>query len=209
MDTIKAVVFDWGGVLIDNPSLALASYCSEALRVQPDRFAEVREAHYPAFLKGLISEEEFWLRVCGDLKVPPPGAQSLWGEAFRHAYVPREEMFDLVASLKGSGYRTALLSNAEEPAARYFHECGYPMFDVLTFSCREKTAKPEPEIYELTLRRLDVAPAEALMIDDREDFLGGARGVGMHALLFTSAEDTIRSLQSCLYDAYGGPDRVD
>jgi len=58
--TIKAVIFDWGGVLIDNPASALASYCSEALKVPPDNFAQVREAHYPPFLKGLISEKEFW-----------------------------------------------------------------------------------------------------------------------------------------------------
>ena len=50
---LKAVIFDWGGVLIDNPFSGLIAYCSEALDVPPDRFAEVREAHYPAFLKGL------------------------------------------------------------------------------------------------------------------------------------------------------------
>jgi len=75
------------------------------------------------------------------------------------------------------------------------------MFDVLTFSCREQIAKPEQEIYELTLRRLDVAPAEALMIDDREGFLDGAWDVGIHALLFTTAEDIIQSLKSCLNPA--------
>ena len=204
MRLIKAIIFDWGGVLIDNPAPTLAAYCSEALGVPPERFAQVRETHYPAFLKGLISEDEFWRRVCGDLQVPPPSAPSLWGDAFRKAYVPRKEMFDLVAYLKERGYRTALLSNAEEPAARHFHEMGYPMFDVLTFSCREKTAKPEPEIYELTLRRLDVAPAEALMIDDREDSLDGAWDVGIYALLFTSAEDIIQVLKSCLNTADNG-----
>jgi len=198
MDAIKAVIFDWGGVLIDDPFSTVVAYCSEALGVTEERFAQVREIHYPDFLKGLISEKEFWHRACGDLRVPPPSAPSLWGEAFRKAYVPRQEMFDLVAFLQGRGYRTALLSNAEEPAAQYFQELGYPMFDVLTFSCLEHTAKPEREIYELTLRRLDVAPAEALMIDDREDYLDGAWDVGIRALLFTTAEDTIASLQSCL-----------
>jgi putative hydrolase of the HAD superfamily len=198
MNAIKAVIFDWGGVLIDDPFHSMVAYCSEALGVPEERFAQVREAHYPEFLKGLISEQEFWHRACRDLRVPPPSAPSLWGEAFRKAYVPRQEMFDLVAFLQGSGYRTALLSNAEEPAALYFQELNYPMFDVLTFSCREKTAKPEAEIYELTLHRLDVAPVEALMIDDREDYLDGAWDVGIRALLFTTAEDTIASLQSCL-----------
>ncbi len=198
MKTIQAVIFDWGGVLIENPSPNLDLHCTKELGVPEDAFARVRETHYPAFLKGVISEAEFWIRACGDLGVPLPRVPSLWGEAFRRAYVPRKEMFDLVVLLKASGYRTALLSNAEEPAAFYFKELGYSMFDVLTFSCLEQTAKPEPEIYERTLRRLGVAPAEALLIDDREECLDGAWAVGIHALLFTTAEDTIASLKSCL-----------
>ncbi len=198
MNGIKAVIFDWGGVLIDNPTPALVAYCSATLGVPAARFAEVRETHYPPFLRGQISEEEFWRRACGDLQVSPPRVPSLWGEAFRRAYVPRPEMFDMVALLKGNRFRTALLSNAEEPAARYCRELNYPMFDVFTFSCMERTVKPEREIYELTLKRLDVAPAEALLIDDDEEALNGAWDVGIRALLFTSAEDTIASLKSCM-----------
>lgn len=198
MNVIKAVIFGWGGVLIDNPTPALVAYCSATLGVSAERFAEARETHYPPFLRGQISEEEFWKRACGDLQVAPPSVPSLWGEAFRRAYVPRPEMLDMVAFLKENGFRTALLSNAEEPAARYCRELNYPMFDVFTFSCMEQTAKPEREIYELTLRRLDVDPAETLLIDDDEDALDGAWDIGIRALLFTSAEDTIASLKSCV-----------
>jgi len=199
MNVIKAVIFDWGGVLIDNPTPALVAYCSATLGVSAERFAEAREAHYPPFLRGQISEEEFWKRACSDLQVTPPSVPSLWGEAFRRAYVPRPEMFDMVALLKENGFRTALLSNAEEPAARYCRELNYPMFDVFTFSSMEQTVKPEREIYELTLKRLGVSPAEALFIDDDEDALDGAWDVGIRALLFTSAEDTIASLKSCMH----------
>jgi len=198
MNGIKAVIFDWGGVLIDNPTPALVAHCSATLGVPAELFAEVRKKHYPPFMKGRVSEEEFWERACSDLQVPPPRVSSLWGEAFRKAYVPRPEMFDMVALLKGNGFRTALLSNAEEPAARYCRELNYPMFDVFTFSCMEQTAKPEREIFELTLKRLDVSPAEALLIDDDEDALDGAWDIGIRALLFTSAEDTIASLKSCM-----------
>jgi len=29
MKAIKAIIFDWGGVLIDNPAADVDSYCSE------------------------------------------------------------------------------------------------------------------------------------------------------------------------------------
>ena len=60
MNGIKAVIFDWGGVLIDNPTPALVAYVSATLGVPAERFAQVREKHYLPFLKGRISEEEFW-----------------------------------------------------------------------------------------------------------------------------------------------------
>ncbi len=202
MDIIKAVVFDWGGVLISNPAPGLISFCSSVLGVATDDFIRVQSIHAPFFQKGLLSEEEFWRRICFDLQVPLPCKRSLWGDAFRAAYRPVEEMFALVSSLHMRGYRTAILSNTEDPAVAYFEELAYSMFDVTVFSCREKIMKPERGIYELTLRRLDVAPTEALFIDDRADFLEGARSLGMNILLCNDPLDTVRELKFRLNPLY-------
>ncbi len=140
MKTIQAVIFDWGGVLIENPSPDLDYYCVKELGVAADDFARVRETHYPAFLKGGISEAEFWNRACGDLGVPLPNVPSLWGDAFRRAYVPRKEMlFCRLAERAVIGRRSFRVPG--RAGSLLFRELGYSMFDVLTFSCREQTAK--------------------------------------------------------------------
>lgn len=191
---MKAVIFDWGGVLIDDPAPGLASYCSQALGVTTKYFSDAQTKHLPEFQKGLITEAEFWQKVCAALNLSTPKVGSLWASAFRSVYSPKSEMFGLAKSLRANGYRVALLSNTEVPAMEYFHEHNYGMFDVLVFSCNELTRKPEKEIYELVLDRLKVKPSEAVLIDDRADYINGANQVGLKTILFKNPVDTIQRL---------------
>ncbi len=192
------MIFDWGGVLIDDPVPGLLSYCSTALGTTVDRFQEAHARHSFEFQGGFLSEEEFWRRVCGELHVPLPNSPSLWNEAFRQAYSPRGEMFSLAASLKARGFKTAILSNTEEPAVQYFYECNYGMFDMATFSCREKICKPEAGIYRLTLKKLECAPSESLFVDDRAEYVRGAAEEGLHTILCATQRETIKALLSRL-----------
>ena len=196
MVEFKAVVFDWGGVLIDDPAAGLVRYCSKRLGVSAERLGEAQEEYLPEFQKGLILEPEFWKKVCDGLKVPTPRGYSLWGEAFRQVYSPKEEMFRLAAALNRNDYKTGLLSNTEAPAVKCFYEHNYQMFDVLTFSCNEKTRKPERRIYEVTLSKLGTKPSETIFIDNRADYIQGARQAGMETVLFKSPSDTIEKLAS-------------
>ena len=90
---IEAVLFDWGGVLIENPAPGLMAYCAKALGVSVEDYVRMHNVHSEAFQKGLIPEEVFWRRVCGALNRPVPQRVSLWGDAFRAVYRPREEVF--------------------------------------------------------------------------------------------------------------------
>jgi putative hydrolase of the HAD superfamily len=187
---------DWGGVLIDDPAPSLIFYCSKALGVSAEHFAEVHKRFLPKFQRGLIPEAEFWRRVCAELNIRSPTSISLWGEAFRKVYSPKEKMFDLAAFLKSKSYKTALLSNTEEPAVRYFRELNYHMFDVVIFSCCERKSKPERKIYELTLSRLKTNPSEVIFIDDRTEYIDGAKQIGMNTILFQDVVSTFEKLAS-------------
>jgi len=188
MDKIKSVIFDWGGVLIDDPRPGLLRYCSEAFGVPLEDYTPVHDSLLDKFHKGKISEERFWRQVSGKLGRPMPTARSLWYEAFRSAYVPKLQMFHLVSSLHDNGYKTALLSNTELPAVDFFHKWGYDMFDVLVFSCIEGMVKPDRRIYEITLERLRSKAGQAVFIDDRQDYIRGAQEVGLKTILFKSID---------------------
>lgn len=184
MGTIKSVIFDWGGVLIDDPNPGLMQYCAKVLKVSKEDYIKAHIKFADGFQKGAICEDEFWGKICGELNVPKPNISSLWAEAFEAAYVQRDDMFSMAAWLRENGYRTAVLSNTEVPAMQHFHKQRYDMFDVSVFSCHEGVKKPDREIYELMLEKLGSHPEQAIFIDDKQEYIDGAKETGINTVLF-------------------------
>jgi putative hydrolase of the HAD superfamily len=194
MQTIEAIIFDWGGVLIDDPRPALMRYCAKALGVSEKDYLVAHWKFAADFIKGLISEDVFWARVCGELNKPRPKVQSLWGDTFRAAYSPKPKVFALASSLHKNGYKTAILSNTEVTAMQFFGELQYDMFDVAVFSCAEGMAKPDRKIYEITVARLDCQSGQAVFIDDRPENINGAKETGLSTILFRDIEQVKKEL---------------
>jgi len=188
MDRIESVVFDWGGVLIDDPRPGLLRYCANAFGVSEERYAPVHDSFLDDFHTGTISEETFWREIARKLGKPVPAVPSLWSEAFRAAYVPKPDVFSLASSLHERGYKMALLSNTELPAVEFFNEFNYDMFDTLVFSCVEGLMKPQRKIYEITLERLGSEARQSVFIDDRQDYVQGAKQAGLNTILFKSID---------------------
>ncbi|HEX2973192.1 MAG TPA: HAD family phosphatase [Tepidisphaeraceae bacterium] len=191
---INTVIFDWGGVLIDDPAPLLLSILSRTLGVSTEQFVAAIHHHVEAFQKGLCSESELWNRMCAELGVLTPRLSSLWGSAFRESYHPKQAVWSLARSLKRQGYKIGLLSNTELPGVEYFHASQPHIFDALIFSCCEHCRKPEPAIYQVALNRLQAQPAQTLFIDDRIPYLQGAQAVGLHTLHFQTPKTLIRDL---------------
>jgi len=191
---IKAIIFDLSGVLIEDPALKMLSYFRAFFGVKIETFRKVDPEIFPKFQRGMVSEEKLWERICSVFEVGVPDVPSLWEDAFRSVYKPKEEMFSLAAKLKEEGYKIGLLSNSEVPAMNYFLKQNPNLFDATVFSCIEGTMKPERRIYEIALERLGVQPHEAVFIDDREDFLEGAKKIGIKTILCTSLRQVQRDL---------------
>jgi epoxide hydrolase-like predicted phosphatase len=181
---IEAVIFDWGGVLIEDPAPGLVKYCSEYLEVSKEDYIKAYKKFGGDFQKDEISEEVFWERMSGELGKPKPDVPSLWSDAFKAFYVPREDMFSLAAELNKKEYKTGFLSNTEKPAMKYFYKLGYDMFDVAIFSCAEGMSKPDRRIYELTIERLGIEAGLSAFIDDKREYINGAQKAGLKTILF-------------------------
>jgi putative hydrolase of the HAD superfamily len=196
MERIEAVIFDWGGVLIDDPAPRLMAYCAEALEVSVEDYAQAHSRHGEPFQRGQITEAVFWQRVCSDLGRPIPAVASLWGQAFEAAHAPREEVFALVRRLRELDCKTGLLSNTEAPAVQFSMEPQYDAFDALVFSCVEGTAKPEKMIYEIAARSVGKALRQCVLIDDKAACVDGALSAGMKGILYRDVAQVIKELQA-------------
>jgi len=191
---IKAIVFDWGGVLIDHPVAEMNSYCAQALDVDTKLLMQTFLKYKTSYQKAIITEDEVWDKICNEIGGNKPNTSSLCREALQASYSPKKEMFDLARNLKNNGYKTGLLSNTEIPMMGFFKEQKYDMFDVTVFSCAEGAVKPEQKIYEILLNRLEVDASEAVFIDDIQEFINGAQNIGMKTILFESPEQVRKEL---------------
>ena len=61
-------------------------------------------------------------------------------------------------------------------------------------SAHVKMVKPEPAIYQAFLERCGLQAEDCIFMDDMPENVAAAREAGMHALVYTSAEDARRQL---------------
>ena len=101
------------------------------------------------------------------------------------AVAVRPAMLDGVAGLRRRGYRTAVVTNNfKEITALWRARVDIDaLFDTVVDSCEVGVRKPDPRIYHLALERLGgISPEDAVLLDDFEVNLAGARAIGMHGI---------------------------
>jgi putative hydrolase of the HAD superfamily len=93
------------------------------------------------------------------------------------------ETAEALELLRSEGYRMAMVSNGvnQERSAGALGIADYS--DVVVGSAHVGFSKPMPQIYELALSRLDIAPGEAVMVgDNRHDDVEGAGAAGIRGI---------------------------
>jgi epoxide hydrolase-like predicted phosphatase len=198
--TIKAVVFDIGGVLEINPMTGWNERWEARLDLQPGEIDERLTHVWKAGTRGQISEEEVEKSVGEILGLDRAQVDALmydlWEEYLGTLNV---ELAAFFANLRPR-YQTALLSNSfvgarEREQERYhFNE----MADLIIYSHEVGVAKPDQRIFEITCERLNVEPEEVIFLDDVEANIAAAREFGIHAILFQNTAQAIADIQACL-----------
>ncbi len=93
---------------------------------------------------------------------------------------------EVISALRRSGVTCCLASNQQAHRAHYMSgELGYrSLFDREFYSCRIGHAKPDAAYFEYILADLQLAPEQALFIDDVEPNVVSARQVGIPSVHF-------------------------
>ena len=193
--SLKAVIFDFGGVLVRTRSQSLRAAWEERLGLRPGEASELvfggesgRAAQH-----GWISDAEHWAHIQRQL-----GLDDATLAQFRREFFAEDGIdTDLLAYVDRlrSGYRVGLLSNATTVARRFFKESGIAgHFDAITISGEEGVMKPDERIYRIALARLDVRPNEAVFVDDFSENIVAARTLGMAGIHFSDPQRARREL---------------
>ncbi len=109
-------------------------------------------------------------------------------ERFRHTLLNVDpETLDSLRQLREKGFKLGLISNCGEDEIAHWSESPLaPLFDAVAFSCVVKLKKPDPRIYLLTTKNLNLQPRECLYVGNGgSDELTGASDAGMTPVLLT------------------------
>lgn len=105
------------------------------------------------------------------------------------------EVLDRVEALRAAGYRTGLLTNTFlEFRPKMDADVGFHRFDVVVESFAVQARKPELAIYEATQRMLDVGHDEIVYLDDFDQNLEPAKALGWQVIHVTGPEQSLAAL---------------
>jgi 2-haloacid dehalogenase len=196
---IEALIFDFGGVLVDwdprhlyrklfddedEMEAFLADIWSPAENDRCDRgrpYADMIDElvaahpHYAAHITAVAPWERWQETVAG----PVPGA------------------LELLRELRAGGYRLCGLSNwsAETfPLARDAYECFSLLDDIVISGELDGIAKPDRQAFELVAQRNGLIPAATVFVDDSPRNTAAARSYGYRVATFTDAPALRREL---------------
>lgn len=198
MATIKNIIFDLGGVIIN---LNIQKTISEFNTLSPKAFESIytqlqQTELFDLFDKGKISESHFFSQLQKEINTTAtlPQLTNAWNAMLLD--FPKHRL-DLLLNLK-SKYRLFLLSNTNETHITEFEKTLYqthnhknlePFFEKVYYSCRMNMRKPDTEIFEYVLNENELNPHETIFIDDTKQHVEGALKTGIKAYLLPKEKD--------------------
>lgn len=190
--TVKAVIFDYGEVLCYRPTPEEIARLASFFNLSIDQFPALWERNRGAYDRGDLTPQIYWSAFAKDagIELAPERLQEIHDLDMLMWTHVNSPMIAWAHQLRSSGMKIGLLSNMHPEMVVYSrkHFSWLSDFDFVTFSGEVRLIKPDPAIYQHTLRGLGVMAEEALFLDDRDVNIRAAQELGMYALRFESIE---------------------
>ncbi len=207
MSTVKNIVFDLGGVIINLDILATIKAFQElGAKNFPALYTQLKQHRlFDDFDKGFISEQTFHttLNELTQLSLNFSEFESAWNAMLLDFPAHRLQHLKKYQP----HYRLFLLSNTNETHIRAFEKIllqthGYAnldsFFERVYYSCRMGMRKPDSEIFEHVLYTHQLQANETLFIDDSPQHVLGASRCGIKAHLLVPTQDVFDALNLIL-----------
>jgi 2-haloacid dehalogenase len=193
--TVRTVVFDLGGVLIDwDPR-----YLYRRLLPPAEVDAFLDEIGFAEWNHAQDAGGS-WAEAVHELSARHPHRSELiaaYPARFAESLAgPMPDSVELLRELRDRGVRLLALTNWSAETFRHARE-GFEFlgwFEDVVVSGQEGVAKPDPRIFRLLLERHGLQPGDTLFVDDRAVNVTAARSVGMVGVRFRDAAQLRREL---------------
>ena len=192
LSDVHAVVFDLDGTLLDR-----RRSFERFVREQWARFAHVLTAvDQEQYVQTLIAVDrdgyaprnDLFTGIIAQFALPSALAATLlhdYRAGFPSACVLFPDATQTLSSLRAAGLKLGLITNGSVrmQSAKLVCLALSPLFDTILISDAEGTSKPQRQIFERAVERLNVNVAHAVFVGDHPDVdVAGARAAGMRAV---------------------------
>jgi putative hydrolase of the HAD superfamily len=202
---IRAVLWDFGGVITTSPFEAFARYEREndlpADFIRGLNAASHHSNAWAKFERSQVPFDEFCDLYEAEASAAghPIDARAVIGCLSGEL---RPEMVDALRAIRLHGLKQACLTNNffrfDDAPARVERNPILELFDVIVESSQIGIRKPEPEFYRIACEQLGIEPGEAVMLDDLGVNLKPAREMGMTTIKVVDADEALRELEAIL-----------
>lgn len=194
---IKNIIFDIGNVLLGFDYWSFfRSFGYDEETVERLAKATAQSADWNEFDRGVLTYEEVLRRfIANDQQLEPVILKTFENVNGLLSYY--DYAIPWIKEFKEKGYKVYYLSN-------FFHKAEVDCADKLDFlsymdggilSYKDKVTKPDPEIYQLLLRRYGLKAEESVFLDDTEKNIVGARKEGIHGIVFRNRMQACEELR--------------
>lgn len=180
---IKAIGFDWGGVLV--PSKPIMPGISVILGIpQQELYSFYLQHNHKANVENM-PYKDLWKFLLKELGHLDKEQQALEHMSKQQTHELDLNMLELVQELKSLDYKVGLLSNNTKEAGSRMRGVGLDKyFDTFLISAEIGFQKPNPKAFEVLLSELDVEPSELIFTDDSIPSLSTSEEIGYTPILF-------------------------
>lgn len=197
--TIKAVFFDFGGVIMRTEYQSPRQQLAERFNMEYeeiDRLVFNSESARRASL-GEITEEQHWLGIMKRFKLPASEVRA-FSDSFFGGDVIDRALVEFIRSLKGK-FHTGLISNAWDGMRDFLtREKILDAFETIIISAEVGMMKPDAGIFELALSRAEVNAGESVFVDDLAQNIEACERAGMKGVLFRDPGEALKQLNQFL-----------
>lgn len=188
---VKAILFDFGGVLVRTENYGPRHTWDERLGL-PTGSVERAVHHSDIWIQaqlGRITPRAYWKGVAELLYMREDNTEELRRDYFSGDRL-NHRLVQLIRNLREDGYRVALLSNDSLELENRLHQLEiHPLFDHILISAQMGVMKPDPTAFRAALHAIQAAPHEVVLVDDTLANVRAAQALGLHAILFRPDTD--------------------
>ena len=210
MKHIKAVFWDFGGVITTSPFDSFNTY-EATNNLDKDFIRKVNSTNPDINAWAKLERNEIDIVEFNDLFFSESSSlgHGIYGiEVIKLLQGQlRPEMINALKAIQGNLVQACLTNNIVSPETTLSDEnvsiAGkndevMSLFDFVIASSEQNVRKPDPAFYHLALKEAKVDPEEAVFLDDLGINLKPAKAIGMHTIKVVNSQDALKELNSLL-----------